>query len=142
MDFVSDVLFDGRGLRALTVIDAFTREALAINVDQGLKGEQVVEVMTRISSIRGAPRTIRVDKGPEFISKALDRWAYANGVTLGFGGAGKPTDNAFVKSFNVRLRDECLNTGWFLSLENVRAKIEAWRRDCNESRPHTWRLAG
>jgi len=75
MDFVSDALFDGRRLRALTVVDAFTREALAIDVDQGIKGEQVVEVMTRISSIRGAPKTIRVDNGPEFISKVLDRWA-------------------------------------------------------------------
>ena len=75
MDFVSDALFDGRRLRALTVVDAFTREALAIDVDQGIKGEQVVAAMTRISSTRGAPRTIRVDNGPEFISKALDRWA-------------------------------------------------------------------
>jgi putative transposase len=137
MDFVSDALFDGRRLRALTVVDAFTREALAIDVDQGIKGEQVVEVMARISSIRGAPRTIRVDNGPEFISKALDRWAYENGVTLDFSRPGKPTDNAFVESFNGRLRDECLNTHWFLSLEDARAKIEAWRRDYNESRPHT-----
>lgn len=73
MDFVSDALFDGRRLRALTVVVAFTREALAVNVDQGIKGEQIVEVMTRISSIRGAPETIRVVNGPEFISKALDR---------------------------------------------------------------------
>ncbi|WP_249042107.1 integrase core domain-containing protein, partial [Sphingobium limneticum] len=75
--------------------------------------------------------------GPEFISKALDRWAYENGVTLDFSRPGKPTDNAFVESFNGRLRDECLNTHWFLSLDDARAKIEAWRRDHNESRPHT-----
>ena len=137
MDFVSDALFDGRRLRALTVVDAFTREALAIDVDQGIKGEQVVEVTARISSIRGAPSTIRVDNGPEFISKPLDRWAYENGVTLDFSRPGKPMDNAFVESFNGRLRDECLNTHWFLSLEDARAKIEAWRRDYNESRPHT-----
>jgi putative transposase len=137
MDFVSDALFDGRRLRALTVVDAFTREALAIDVDQGIKGEQVVEAMTRITLSRGAPRTIRVDNGPEFISKALDRWAYENGVTLDFSRPGKPTDNAFVESFNGRLRDECLNTHWFLSLEDARAKIDAWRRDYNESRPHT-----
>lgn len=134
MDFVSDALFDGRRLRALTVVDAFTREALAIDVDQGIKGEQVVEAMTRITLSRGAPRTIRVDNGPEFISKALDRWAYENGVTLDFSRPGKPTDNAFVESFNGRLRDECLNTHWFLSLEDARAKIDAWRRDYNESR--------
>ncbi|MET3762288.1 transposase InsO family protein [Sphingomonas sp. UYEF23] len=83
MDFVSDALFDGRRLRALTVVDAFTREALAIDVDQGIKGEQVVEAMGRISSVRGAPKTIRVDNGPEFISKALDRWAYENGRDVG-----------------------------------------------------------
>ena len=82
-------------------------------------------------------RRVRVDNGPEFISKALDRWAYENGVTLDFSRPGKPTDNAFVESFNGRLRDECLNTHWFLSLEDARAKIEAWRRDYNESRPHT-----
>ena len=137
MDFVSDALFDGRRLRALTVVDAFTREALAIDVDQGIRGEQVVEAMARIAAVRGAPRTIRVDNGPEFISKALDRWAYENGVTLDFSRPGKPTDNAFVESFNGRLRDECLNTHWFLSLADARAKIEAWRRHYNESRPHT-----
>jgi putative transposase len=136
MDFVSDALFDGRRLRALTVVDAFTREALAIDVDQGIKGEQVVQAMTRIASTRGAPKTIRVDNGPEFISKALDRWADENGVTLDFSRPGKPTDNAFVESFNGRLRDECLNAHWFLSLADARAKIEAWRRDYNESRPH------
>ena len=110
MDFVSDALFDGRRLRALTVVDAYTREALASDVDQGIKGEQVVEAMDRIASIRGAPRAIREDNGPEFISTALDRWAYENGVTLDFSRPGKPTDNAFVESFNGRFRDECLNT--------------------------------
>ena len=75
--------------------------------------------------------------GPDFISKALDRWAYENGVTLDFGRPGKPTDNAFVESFNGRLRDECLNAHWFLSLTDARTKIEAWRHDYNESRPHT-----
>ncbi len=94
--------------------------------------------MTRLAAIRGPPRTIRVDNGPEFISKALDRWAYDNGVTLDFSRPGKPTDIAFVESFNGRLRDECLNTHWFLSLADARAKIEAWRRHYNESRPHTF----
>jgi hypothetical protein len=91
MDFVSDALFDGRRLRALTVVDVFTREALAIEVDQGIKGEQVVSAVTRVALSRGAPRTIRVDNGPEFISKALDRWAYEAGVTLDFSRPGKPT---------------------------------------------------
>jgi putative transposase len=97
----------------------------------------MVEAMGRISSVRGAPRTIRVDNGPEFISKALDRWAYENGVTLDFSRPLKPTDNAFVESFNGRPRDECLNAHWFLSITDARAKIEAWRRDYNERRPHT-----
>lgn len=110
MDFVSDAMFNGRRLRALTVVDAFTHEALTIDVDQGIKGEQAVEVMERISSIRGAPRTIQADNAPEFISKALGRWARENGVTLDFSRLGKPTDNAFVESLNSRLRDECLNT--------------------------------
>ena len=137
MNFVSDALFNGMRLRALTVVDAFTREALAIDVDQGIKGEQVVAAMTRIASMRGAPGTICVDNGPEFLSKALDRWADENSVTLDFSRPGKPTDNAFVESFNGRLRDECLNAHWFLSLADARAKIEAWRRDYKESRPHT-----
>lgn len=155
MDFISDALFDGRRLRALTVVDAFTRESLAIDVDRGIKGEQVVEAMARISSIRGAPRTIRVDSGPEFISKALDRWAeqpkvpamrsvvgkaaegYENGVTLDFSRSGKPKDDAFLESFNGRHRDECLNAHWFLSIADARSKIEAWRTDYNESRPLT-----
>ncbi len=119
------------------MVDAYTREALAIDVDQGIKGEQVVEAMGRIALTRGVPRTIRVDNGPEFVSKALDRWAYEHGVTLDFSRPGKPTDNAFVESFNGRLRDECLNAHWFLSLDDARAKIEAWRRHYNESRPHT-----
>jgi putative transposase len=119
------------------LVDVFTLEALAIDVDRGIKGEQVVVAMARISSIGGVPRTIRVDNRPEFMSKALDRWAYENGLTLDFSRPGKPTDNAFVESFNGRLRDACLNAHWFLSLADARTKIEAWRRDYNESRPHT-----
>lgn len=119
MDFVSDALFDGRRLRALTVVDAFTREALAIDVDQGIKGEQVAAAMARISFIRGVLKTIRADNGPEFISKAPDRGAYENGVTLDFSRPGKPTHNAFVESFNGRLRDECLNAHWFLSIADA-----------------------
>ena len=112
----------------MTIVDAYTREALTIEVDQGIKGEQVVDAVKRIAMRRGAPKVIRVDNGPEFVSKALDRWAYENAVTLDFSRPGKPTDNAFVESFNGRLRDECLNTHWFLSMADARAKIEAWRR--------------
>ena len=137
MDFVSDALFDGRRFRALTVVDNFTRECLAIEVDKGIKGEQVVAVLDDLKGRRGVPNSIRVNNGPEFISKALDKWAYENGVTLDFSRPGKPTDNAFIESFNGRLRDKCLNVNWFLSLADARDKIEGWRRDYNECRPHT-----
>ena len=138
MGFVSDALFNGRRFRALTVVDAYTRELPAIEVDQGIKGEQVVDVMDRLLLERGwPPDKIRVDNGPEFISRALDHRAYINRVTLDFSQPGKPTDNAFVESFNGRLRDECLHTHWFLSLDDARTKIEAWRTDSNEIRPHT-----
>jgi putative transposase len=137
MDFVSDALYDGRRLRALTVVDNYTRECLAIEVDQGIGGEKVAGVLGRIMMERQTPKTIRVDNGPEFVSKVLDQWAYRNGVKLDFSRPGKPTDNAYVESFNGSLRDECLNVNWFLSLEDARGKIEAWRRHYNESRPHS-----
>lgn len=138
MDFVSDALFNGKRFRALTIVDAFTRECLAIEVDRGLRGDDVVAVLERQRFLRDrVPATIRVDNGPEFVSRVLDHWAYCNQVTLDFSRPGKPTDNAVIESFNGRFRDECLNTHWFLSLEDARAKIEAWRRHYNEDRPHT-----
>lgn len=124
MDFVSDALFNGKRFRALTVVDAFTRECLAIEVDQGLRAEDVVSVLERLIFQRGTPpRKIRADNGPEFVSRVLDHWAYSHQVTLDFSRPGKPTANAFIESFNGRLRDECLNTHWFLSLDDARAKI-------------------
>jgi putative transposase len=137
MDFVTDSLFNGHRFRALTVVDNFSRECLSIEVGQHIKGEAVVEVVERIKGIRGIPCFIRVDNGPEFISKELDRWAYENKVTLDFSRPGKPIDNAYVESFNGSFRDECLNTNWFLSIEDAREKIEAWRREYNEWRPHS-----
>jgi putative transposase len=137
MDFVSDALFDGRRLRALTVVDTYTRECLTIEVGQSLKGEDVVSALDRITASRGWPGTIKADNGSEFISKAMDRWAYENGVELDFSRPGKPTDNAKIESFNGRLREECLNAHWFLSLDDAKRKIEAWRRYYNEARPHT-----
>ena len=107
MDFVADALFDGRKLRALTVVDNYTRESLAIDVGQSLKGEDVVATLTRITSTRGLPATIKVDNGSEFISKAMDKWAYERGVELDFSRPGKPTDNAKIESFNGQLRREC-----------------------------------
>lgn len=121
----------------LTVVDCYTRECLAIDVGQSLKGEDVVDSLNRICAQRGLPRTIKTDNGSEFISKVMDKWAYERGVELDFSRPGKPTDNARVESFNGRLRQECLNANWFLSLDDAKAKITAWRREYNESRPHS-----
>jgi putative transposase len=137
MDFVTDSLFNGQRFRSLILVDNFSRECLAIEVGQHIRGEDVVLVMERIKTKHGTPGYIKVDNGPEFISKELDRWAYENKVTLDFSRPGKPIDNAYVESFNGSFRDECLNTNWFLSLEDAREKIEAWRRDYNEWRPHS-----
>jgi putative transposase len=137
MDFVADALFDGRKLRMLTVVDCYTRECLAIDVGQSLKGEDVVQVLNRICVERGLPKAIKTDNGSEFISKAMDKWAYERRVELDFSRPGKPTDNARVESFNGRLRQECLNAHWFLSMDDARDKIAAWRTYYNESRPHS-----
>ncbi len=138
MDFVMDALFDGRRFRALTVVDNYSRECLEIEVGQSLKGEDVVRVMERIKLTRGVvPRRIKVDNGSEFISKALDKWAYENGVSLDFSRPGKPTDNAFIESFNGSFRDECLNVNWFLSLEDAKDKIQTFKEEYNHFRPHS-----
>ena len=125
MDFVADALFGGRRLRALTVVDNYTRESLAIEVGQNLKGEDVVNTLNRIAMKRGLPATIKVDNGSEFISKVMDKWAYERGIELDLSRPGKPTDNAKVESFNGRLRQECLNAHWFLSLEDARRRGRA-----------------
>lgn len=137
MDFVADALFDGRRLRALTIVDNYTRECLAIEVGQRLTGDDVAATLNRIKTVRGLPQTIKVDNGSEFISKVMDRWAYEHKVELDFSRPGRPIDNAKIESFNGRLREECLNAHWFLSLDDARRKIEAWRAFYNEVRPHT-----
>lgn len=137
MDFMSDQLFDGRRIRVLTLVDNFSRESLALEVAQRFRGEDVAKVLDEIVSQRGAPQSIRVDNGPEFTSKALDLWAYANQVELDFSRPGKPTDNALIESFNGSFRHECLNQEWFLSLEDARHKAGAWQVDYNEVRPHS-----
>jgi len=137
MDFVTDSLFNGHRFRSLTIVDNFSRECLAIEVGQHIKGEEVVGVVERMKAIHGRPCFIKVDNGPEFISKELDKWAYENKVTLDFSRPGRPIDNAYIESFNGSFRDECLNTNWFLSLEDAREKIETWRREYNEWRPHS-----
>ena len=137
MDFMADTLFDGRKLRLLTIVDNFTRESLAIEPGQHFKGEQVAEVLSRLIRERGKPESIWVDNGTEFTSRAMDQWAYWNQVKLDFSRPGKPTDNAFIESFNGKFREECLSQNWFLSLQDAREKIESWREDYNENRPHS-----
>lgn len=137
MDFVADALFDGRRFRALTVVDNDSRQCLALHVDSAIKGADVTEIVARIAEQAGqTPERIQVDNGSKFISKALDRWAYEHAVTLDFSRPGKPTDNADIESFNGSFRDECLNTNGFLSLDDAREKIEAWRSEYNGFRPH------
>jgi len=137
MDFMTDTLADGRRFRTLTVIDDFTRECLAIEVDFSLTGERVVRVLDRVADERGCPEAIVIDNGPEFTGRALDGWASQRGVALQFIQPGKPIQNAFVESFNDKLRSEHLNTNWFADLREARASIEAWRREYNHERPHS-----
>lgn len=137
MDFVSDSIVTGRRFRALTVVDNFSRECPVIEVDTSLGGARVVNVLERLSETRGLPEVITVDNGPEFAGKALDEWAYRRRVRLNFIRPGKPIENAFAESFNGRLRDECLNTNWFISLKQAREIIENWREDYNQVRPHS-----
>lgn len=119
------------------MVDNYTRESLAIEVGQNLKGEDVVNTLNCIAAKRGLPAIIKVDNGSEFISKVMDKWAYERGIELDFSRPGKPTDNAKVESFNGRLRQECLNAHWFLSLEDAKRKIGEWRQYYNETRPHS-----
>ena len=137
MDFVSDQLYNGKRFRALTLLDMFSRECLDIHVDKSITGEAVAGVLDRLKARRGLPKRIKVDNGPEFVSKALDAWAYFNHVQLDYSRPGKPTDNAYIESFNGSFRDECLNTHWFMSLEDAQEKIASWKEDYNELRPHS-----
>jgi putative transposase len=137
MDFMVDTLADGRGFRTLNIVDDFTRECVAIEVDRSLPGLRVVRVLDRLAETIGLPDTLVMDNGPEFSGRALDTWAYARGVQLRFIRPGKPIENAFVESFNGKFRDECLNEHWFASVAEARALIEAWRIDYNTVRPHS-----
>ena len=136
MDFVHDQLATGTKLRILTVIDTFSRYAPIVDPGLVYRGADVVVTLERVCKVMGHPAVIRVDQGSEFVSRDLDLWAYHNNVTLDFSRPGKPTDNAFIEAFNGRLRAECLNTHWFLTLADAREKLECWRRDYNEVRPH------
>jgi putative transposase len=136
MDFMSDQLYDGRRIRLLTLLDNFNRESLAIEVGAHIGSDRVVEILTQLSKQRDLPGRIQVDNGPEFVSKRLDQWAYFNGVELDFIRSGKPSDNGIIEAFNGRLRQECLNESWFMSLEDAREKVKEWRRHYNQERPH------
>lgn len=138
MDFVHAQLFDGRKIRCLTIVDNFSRDCPLIEVNHRLTGDDVVISMDQLKEIHGRiPKRIKVDNGSEFISKALEKWAYENDVILCFSRPGKPTDNAFIESFNGSFRDECLNAHWFMSLADAKEKIENWRSDYNMFRPHS-----
>lgn len=137
MDFVFDALADGRRLKCLTIVDDFTREAVDIVVDRSIGGDYVTRVLERAALFRGYPQAIRTDQGPEFTGRALDQWAYAHGVHLKLIQAGKPTQNAYIESFNGKFRDECLNDHWFKTIHHARDLVAAWRRDYNEQRPHS-----
>jgi putative transposase len=137
MDFVSDGLVDGRRLRTLNIVDDFTKECLAIEVDTSLPGKRVTAMLERLAECRGLPGSITVDNGPEFAGKILDEWAYNRKLRLHFIEPGKPQQNAYIESFNGRFRDECLNEHWFLSMRQARNVIEAWRQEYNTERPHS-----
>ena len=137
MDFVSDSLYNGRRFRVLTVVDDLSKECPVLEVDHSLTGKRVTRVLERIALTKGLPEVITVDNGPEFISKALDLWAYENSVKLRFIQPGKPTQNAYIESFNGKFRDECLNDNVFVCLDNAREIIENWRLDYNTERPHS-----
>ena len=137
MDFVSDRLVDSRWFRILTVVDQYTRECLCIHADRSQTGEKVVEHMKRLVAERGAPESITTDNGSEFAGQAMDVWAYEAGVKLDFIRPGRPVENAYIESFNGRLRDECLNTEVFSNLADAREKLQCWQRDYNQTRPHS-----
>jgi putative transposase len=137
MDFISDALSEGRKFRSLNIVDDFSRECLAAEVDTSITGARVVRVLERLRERRGLPQLLVMDNGPEFAGQAVDVWAYERSVKLRFIEPGKPVQNAYIESFNGKMRDECLNEHWFMSLREARETIEAWRSDYNEVRPHS-----
>ncbi len=135
MDFVFDRTAEGRVIKCLTIVDDATHEAVAIEVERAISGQGVARVLDRLAVQRGLPQVIRTDNGKEFCGKAMVAWAHEKGIALRLIEPGKPNQNAYVESFNGRLRDECLNEHWFPTLLHARTSIESWRRDYNEERP-------
>ena len=137
LDFVSDTLSDGRRIRILTIVDDFTRECLKMVVDTSLSGMRVVRELSELIEQKGAPEAILSDNGTEFTSHAILKWSQENGINWQYIQPGKPMQNGYIESFNGKLRDECLNENWFLSLQQAKLLIEKWRLDYNLERPHT-----
>ena len=137
MDFVRDGLATGRVVRLLTVVDHYTREYLAIEVDSCLSSRRVTRVLEWVIEQRGAPEAIRCDNGPEFTSRHFLAWCEDRRIGLRHIQPGRPMQNGWVESFNGRLRDECLNANWFVTMADARQKIGAWREEYNGERPHS-----
>lgn len=137
LDFVSDALGNGRGLRALTVVDSFTRECPVITVNTGISGQQVTRALENVIEQRGTPQGLRCDNGPEFTSRHFIAWCEERRIPVTYIQPGRPMQNGHVESFNGRFRDECLNANWFLNLGDAQRKVEAWRREYNSERPHS-----
>ena len=137
IDFVADGLASGRGLRMLTIVDSYTRECPAIEVDTGMSSRRVTRVLDWVMSQRGCPETIRCDNGPEFTSRHFLAWCEEKQIAVTHIQPGRPMQNGHVESFNGRFRDECLNHNWFSTLADARNKIERWRAEYNEERPHS-----
>lgn len=135
MDFVFDRTADGRVIKCLTIVDDATHEAVAIVPERAIGGHVLTRILDRVAVQRGLPQAIRTDNGKEFCGRIMLNWAHARGVKLFLIQPGKPNQNAYIESFNGRLRDECLNEHWFVSLAHATVIIEAWRREYNEERP-------
>jgi putative transposase len=136
-DFVFDTCANGQQIKCLTIVDEWTREALAIDVAGSIRGPRVIEVLSKLVSIHGAPRHLRSDNGPEFVASAVLRWLTDAKIETAHIAPGKPWQNGTDESFNGKLRDECLNMEWFRSRREAAAIIESWRQHYNEVRPHS-----
>jgi putative transposase len=137
IDFVADQLAAGRRFRIFTMIDIFSRRSPAIQVEFSLPATAVTKALDRAISIKGQPEVITLDNGTEFTSKHFDAWAFGRDIRLDFIAPGRPMENAFIESFNDKLRNECLNLHWFQSLEEARQIINDWRKEYNKTRPHS-----
>jgi transposase InsO family protein len=135
MDFVFDRVAGGRAIKNLAVVDDATHEAVAVVPEHNISGRQLVRILEQICKHRGYPKVVRTDNGKEFCSRAMLTWAHEKNVSLRLIEPGKPNQNAYIESFNGRLRDECLNEHWFTSLAHARTVIEVWRREYNDERP-------